>query len=88
MTPPLPHSCPDFLSFVAAETLDSRDQGGISIGHESLTLTPKASTTLKYLLFMLCIWVFYLQVCLCTQCPRRLEEGVGSPGTRVIDGWL
>lgn len=38
----------------------------------------------------LCVWMFSLQVCLCTtctQCLKKAEEGVGSLGTDVIDNW-
>jgi hypothetical protein len=37
-------------------------------------------------IFTLCIWMFYLNVCLCTtcvQCSQRPEEGMGSPGIIV-----
>lgn len=36
----------------------------------------------KIFISMLCVWVFFLLVCLCTicmQCPRRLEEGTRYP---------
>ena len=42
-------------------------------------------------LFILCIWVFCLHVCLYTtyiQCPQRSEEGVRSPGTEFFCGSL
>lgn len=38
----------------------------------------------------MCVWVFCLHVCLCTMCvqyPWGLEENIGFPGTRVIDGY-
>ena len=41
-------------------------------------------------IFILCAWVFCLRVCpaswVSSQCPRRAEKGVRSPGTRVPDG--
>lgn len=42
-----------------------------------------------YVLFILCVGVFCLHICLCTtcvHCPQKAEENVGSSGTRVIDG--
>ena len=40
--------------------------------------------------FTLCVPVFCLLVCLCTmgmQCPRKAEDGIGSPGTGVTDSY-
>lgn len=40
----------------------------------------------KNFICILCIWLFYLHVCVCTkciQCAERTEEGIWSPGTGV-----
>ena len=36
------------------------------------------------LISILCVWIFCL-LCLCTMYEQCLQEGAGSPGTRVLD---
>lgn len=40
---------------------------------------------IRILFIILCVWVFYLQVCLCTLYLWRPEEGFGSLRTGVTD---
>lgn len=40
------------------------------------------------IIYLVCVWMFCLHECLHfmhTWCPWRLEESIGSPGTRVTD---